>query len=71
MHSSLFVEMPNLDAVTDLASKPELSDLGSTDSQCKGLGLIAKVDTSSKQLLMDHSLPRGSFLKERPTSTCH
>lgn len=71
LHSSLFVEMPNLDAVTDLASKPELSDLGSTDSQCKGLGLIAKVDTSSKQLLMDHSLPRGSFLKERPTSTCH
>lgn len=58
MQSNLFVEMPNFDAVTDLASTRELSDLGSTDSQCEELGLIPKVDISSKQFLVAHSLLR-------------
>lgn len=58
LQSNFFVEMPNFDAVTNLASTLELSDLGSTDSHCKELGLITKVDISSKQFLVAHSLLR-------------
>lgn len=67
LRSSFFIEMPDLDTITKLAPQTGFSDLGSTDSHCKELGLTAKLDTSSEELLMAQSLPRVSSLQKR----CH
>lgn len=38
LHSSLFVEMPDLNSISDLPSKPELSGPGSTGARKKSWG---------------------------------